>query len=273
VTTAFVLGGGGLLGAYEVGMLRALSDAGIRPDLIVGTSIGAVNGAFFAADPERAAGRLADLWQGEALGVVFSETVLGRAVRLARSGTHLHAIEPLGKMLAETLPAGEFADLKLPFHCVAACIEDATARWFAAGPLVPAVLASCAVPGLLPPVEIDGAHYFDGGLVDSIPVGRAVALGATVVYVLQVGRVESPLPVPTRPWEVGLVAFEIARRHRFHEEMSALPSGVQVHVLPTGGEQLPPGLRQFRYRGRNQVNTSIDRSYAASAGYLAQQAS
>ena len=72
-------------------------------------------------------------------------------------------------------------------------------------------MASCAVPGLLPPVEIDGLHYFDGGLVDSIPVGRAVALGASVVYVLQVGRIESPLPVPTRPWEVGLVAFEIAR--------------------------------------------------------------
>ena len=133
---------------------------------------------------------------------------------------------------------------------------------------MPAVIASCAVPGLLPPVEIDGNHYFDGGLVDSIPVGRAVALGATSVYVLHAGRIESPLSVPKRPWEVGLVAFEIARRHRFHEEMSALPPGVQVHVLPTGGEQLPPGLRQFRYRGRKQVTSSIERSYVASANYL-----
>src|SRR5690349_24418839 len=84
--TAFVLGGGGLLGAHEVGMLRALSDAGIRPDLVVGTSIGAVNGAFVAADPEKAAERLGELWRSESLGVVFSETVWGRAVRLARSG-------------------------------------------------------------------------------------------------------------------------------------------------------------------------------------------
>jgi len=272
VTTAFVLGGGGLLGAHEVGMLRALSEAGIRPDVVVGTSIGAVNGVFIAADPDSAAQRLTGLWCGESLGVVFSETVLGRAVRLARSGTHLHAIEPLRKLLADTLPAETFADLRLPFHCVAASIEDATARWFTAGPLIPAVLASCAVPGLLPPVEIDGAHYFDGGLVHSIPVGRAVSLGATTVYVLHVGRIESPLPVPARPWEVGLVAFEIARRHRFHEEMAALPSGVEVHVLPSGGEQLPPGLRQFRYRGRNQVTDGIERSYAASAGYLAQLA-
>jgi NTE family protein len=270
VTTAFVLGGGGLLGAHEVGMLRALSEAGIRPDIVVGTSIGAVNGAFVAADPERAAERLGELWGGESLGLVFSETVLGRAVRLARSGTHLHAIEPLEQLLTDTLPAENFDDLKLPFHCVAASIEDATARWFSSGPVVPAVMASCAVPGLLPPFEIDGRHYFDGGLVDSIPVGRAVALGASCVYVLQVGRIESPLPVPARPWEVGLVAFEIARRHRFFEEMSSLPSGVEVHVLPTGGEPQQPGLRQFRYRGRNQVSNSIERSYAASASYLAQ---
>jgi NTE family protein len=269
VTTAFVLGGGGLLGAHEVGMLRALSEAGIRPDLVVGTSIGAVNGVFVATDPDGAAERLRDLWLGESLGVVFSETVLGRAVRLVRSGTHLHAIEPLRKLLAEKLPAADFADLKLPFHCVAASIEHASAHWFARGPLVPAVMASCAVPGLLPPVEIDGLHFFDGGLVDSIPVGRAVALGASTVYVLQVGRIESPLSVPVRPWEVGLVAFEIARRHRFHEEMSALPPGVRVHVLPTGGEQLPPGLGQFRYSGKNKVSTSIDRAHAASVSYLA----
>jgi NTE family protein len=272
VTTAFVLGGGGLLGAHEVGMLRALAEARIRPDLVVGTSIGAVNGAFVAADPDGAAARLTDLWRGEPLRIVFSETVLARAVQLARSGTHLHAIEPLRKLLADTLRIDDFADLALPFHCVAASIEDATARWFSRGPLVASVMASCAVPGLLPPVEIDGLHYFDGGLVDSIPVGRAVALGASTVYVLQVGRIESALPVPARPWEVGLVAFEIARRHRFHEEMAAIPPGVRVHVLPTGGDRLPPGLRQFRYRGRNQVSTSIDRAYAASASYLVQVA-
>jgi NTE family protein len=268
VTTAFVLGGGGLLGAHEVGMLRALSEAGIGPDLVVGTSIGAVNGAFVAADPDGAAKRLTDLWRGESLRLVFSETLLGRTVRLMRSGTHLHAIEPLNRLLADKLPAADFTDLKLPFHCVAASIEDATARWFTSGPLVPAVTASCAVPGLLPPVEIGGCHYFDGGLVDSIPVGRAVALGASTVYVLHVGRIESQLSVPKRPWEVGLVAFEIARRHRFHEEMSALPPGVRVHILPTGGDRLPPGLQQFRYRSKKQVSNSIDRSYAAAAAYL-----
>src|SRR3984885_5107091 len=214
MTTAFVLGGGGLLGALEVGMLRALAEAGIPPDPVVGTSIGAINGAFVAAGPPGGAGRARR---------AFTEKMWGRAVRLVRSGTHLPSFEPLGRLLADALPGPDFADLKLPFQCVAAGIETASARWFASGPVVPAVMASCAVPGLLPPVEVDGAHFFDGGLVDSIPVGRAVALGADTVYVLQVGRVESPLLPPSRPWEVGLVAFEIARRHRFHEEMSSLP--------------------------------------------------
>ena len=270
--TAFVLGGGGVLGAYEVGMLRALSQAGIRPDVIVGTSVGAINGAFVAADPARAAARLGEMWQGDALRQAFSENLWGRAARLARSGTHLHSIEPLRRMLDDMLPGGDFADLELPFHCVAASIERASARWFSSGPIVPAVLASCAVPGLLPPVEVDGEHYFDGGLVDSIPVGRAVALGADTVYVLHVGRIERPLTVPRRPWEVGLVAFEIARRHRFNEEMAALPGNVTVHVLPAGGDRRPPDLSQLRYRDKTKVGASIERAYEASASYLAELA-
>jgi NTE family protein len=269
VTTAFVLGGGGLLGAHEVGMLMALSQAQVRPDLVVGTSIGAINGAFVAADPAGAAARLCELWQGDAIREAFGETLWNRAVTLARSGTHLHSIEPLGKMLDDALPAANFADLKLPFHCVAASIERASAAWFSSGPIVPAVLASCAVPGLLPPVEIDGEHYFDGGLVDSIPVGRAAALGASTVYVLQVGRIETTLTAPKRPWEVGLIAFEIARRHRFHEEMSALPDDIAVHVLPTGGNRRAPDLSQLRYRDRTMVQESIDRAFEASASYLA----
>jgi NTE family protein len=277
VTTAFVLGGGGLLGAHEVGMLRALSEADIKPDLVVGTSIGAINGVFVAADPAGAASRLLDLWHGDAMRLAFSETVFTRAVRLAKSGTHLHAIEPLGQMLGEKLPVSDFADLKLPFQCVAASIERASAVWFSSGPIVPAVLASCAVPGLLPAVEIDGEHYFDGGLVDSIPVGHAVALGASIVYVLQVGRIETPLTAPKRPWEVGMIAFEIARRHRFHEEMSALPEGITVHVLPTGGGRRSRGLparraperSQLGHRDQAMVQESIERAYRASASYLA----
>src|ERR1700759_3985549 len=116
MTTAFVLGGGGLLGAHEVGMLRALADAGVRPDLVVGTSIGALNGVLVAADPAGAADRLARMWQGEELRAAFSEKLWGRAARLVRSGTHLHSLEPVSQVLAKALPGASFADLELPFQ-------------------------------------------------------------------------------------------------------------------------------------------------------------
>ena len=140
------------------------------------------------------------------------------------------------------------------------------------GELADVVLASCAVPGILPPVEIDGEHYIDGGIVNSIPVARAVALGAQVIYVLQVGRLEKPLQPPRWPWEVGLVAFEVARRHRFAHDLQSLPDGVELHVLPTGGSAAPAYndlSSQIRLRRiARTVAQQIDVSYEASLEYL-----
>lgn len=268
--TAFVLGGGGLLGAHEVGMLRALAEAGIRPDLIVGTSVGAFNGAFVASDPDNAADLLGKAWQGEGAGSVFAGSFLSRVSTLIRSGTHLHSTELLATALDALIPVDRIEDLAVPFHCVAANIERAEARWFTRGPIVPAVLASCAVPGVLPPVRIGDEHFYDGGLVHSIPIGRALREGARTVYVLQVGRIESPLTAPTRPWQVGLVAFEIARRHRFAEEMAELPDDVTVHVLPTGSTGQSAGLSQLRYRDSSRVEANIERAYRASRAYLSE---
>lgn len=251
-------------------MLRALQDHGIRPDVVVGTSVGALNGAVLAADPDVAVDRLHALWTGLSTDSPFEASLLERASIFARSGTHLHGNHRLRRMLLTHLEVRRFEALALPFQCVAACIETAASRWFTSGPLIPALLASTAVPGLLPPVEIDGEHYLDGGLVDSIPVDRAIALGARLIYVLQVGRVEQPLAVPTRPWEVGLVAFEIARRHRFIEVMNGVPDDVEVHVLPTGAgpEMAFPDRSQFRYRDTSIVAERIARAYRASSGYL-----
>ncbi|HUH08742.1 MAG TPA: patatin-like phospholipase family protein [Egibacteraceae bacterium] len=270
---AFVLGGGGVLGAAEVGMLRALGEAGIAPDVVLGTSVGALNGAVLAAEPETAVERLIALWGGMEADNPFGGSLLERVTTFARTRTHLHRAEPLRAMLEETISARRFEDLALPFQCVAASIEGARARWFSSGPLIDAVLASAAVPGLLPPVEIDGEHFLDGGLVHSIPVGRAVDLGARVIYVLQVGRIEHELEVPTKPWEVALVAFEIARRHRFVEEMSRLPDSIEVHVLPTGSVEAPryTDPRSLRYRSVAQVKARIESAHEASAAYLARR--
>jgi NTE family protein len=158
------------------------------------------------------------------------------------------------------------------FQCVAASIEAAAEHWFTAGPIVDAVLASAAVPGILPPVELDGEHFIDGGIVNSIPVGRAVALGATRIFVMHVGRVDRPLQPPRWPWEVALVAFEIARRHRFLGDLASLPDSVDVHVLPTGQPEPPRynDLSALRYRVASDVGESIERAHAASAAYLEQ---
>ncbi|TFV49581.1 patatin-like phospholipase family protein [Blastococcus sp. TF02A-35] len=266
--TAFVLGGGGVLGAAEVGMLQALFEHGVRPDLVVGTSVGAINGALVAADPTPGAvRRLRGVWEELASAKVFAGSVLGRMSTLARTRTHLHPQEPLRRLLEDHLPVRTFAELPVPFQCVAASIERAAEHWFSEGPLVDAVLASCAVPGLLPPVELDGEHYLDGGLVHSIPVGRAVALGAGTIYVLHVGRVDRPLEPPTRPWDVATVAFEIARRHRFAGDLAALPPGVTVHVLPSG-DVAPPGSANLRYRDFTGASARIDQAHAAARGYL-----
>jgi NTE family protein len=269
--TAFVLGGGGVLGAAEVGMLRALLERGIAPDLVVGTSVGAINGALVAADPSaRGVDRLAALWQELTSSGVFAGSVLARLATLARTRTHLHAREPLRDLLTTHLPVRRFAELQVPFQCVAASIERAAEHWFTDGDLVDAVLASCAVPGLLPPVELDGEHYLDGGLVHSIPVGRAVALGAGTIYVLHVGRIDRPLRPPARPWEVASVAFEIARRHRFAGDLAALPAGVDLHVLPAGPPTAPGAgdLRGLRYRDVSGVPGRMEQAHAAAGRYL-----
>lgn len=267
---AFVLGGGGHLGAHEVGMLRALLERGIAPDVVLGTSIGAINGAAVAADPTTGAvTRLSEMWTGMARRDVFRGSVFGRLGTLARTRTHLHDNSGLRELLAGAAPVERIEDLPVTFECVAASIESASEHWFTSGPLVDAVLASSAVPGILPPVEVSGEHFLDGGIVNSIPVGRAVAHGARTVYVMHVGRIDRPLEPPRWPWEVALVAFEIARRHRFMGDMAALPDDVEVHVLPTGQE--PPrytDLSQFRYRDTSMVPEHIEAAFRASAAYL-----
>ncbi|MFA9446713.1 patatin-like phospholipase family protein [Egicoccus sp. AB-alg6-2] len=270
---AFVLGGGGVHGAVQVGMLQALQEHGVRPDLVVGSSVGAMNGAMLAAGPDDAVERLRELWTNLDAYNPFEASLLERASTLTRSRTHLHGNLRLRRLLLAHLPARAFAELTFPFQCVAASIERAAAQWFTDGPLVEALLASTAVPGLLPPVVIGTDHYLDGGLVDSIPVGRALELGARRIYVLQVGRIEQPLTVPSKAWEVGLVAFEIARRHRFVEAMARVPDDVEVHVLPTG---ITTGMdyndpAQFRYRDTSKAPERIETAYLASSAYLVEQ--
>jgi NTE family protein len=249
-------------------MLRALLERGVQPGLVVGTSVGAFNGAAIAHAPiGETVSRLRDVWLNLDDDRIFGGSIFAGAANLVRSRTHLHSNQPLRELLEKLLPATTFEDLSIPFQCVAASIERAAEHWFSSGPLVDAILASAAVPGVLPPVQIDGEHFVDGGIVNSIPVSRAVELGATEIYILQVGRVEYPLAPPKTPLQVGLVAFEIARRHRFARDLATLPEGVTAHVLPTG-EPKAPKLSQLNYRDFRAVSRRIDRAHRATLEYL-----
>ena len=261
-----MLGGGGQLGAAEVGMLRALLEREVKPELIVGTSVGALHGAMVAANPTPAVvDTLEAAWRQ-----LIELRLLGVSWMTAlRTRTHMRSNEPLRRVAAQLLPE-RFEDLTVPFQCVAASIERYSEHWFESGPLVDAILASSAVPGLLPPVEIGGEHFIDGGVVNSIPLDRAVALGAQAIYVLHPGRIDRPLEVPRRMREVGLVAFEIARRHRFVRELEQVPDGVTVHVLPAGDPEQPrfDDLSQYRYRGFDRIERRIKGAYTATTAYL-----
>jgi NTE family protein len=260
-------------------MLKALVERGIVPDLVVGTSVGAINGAAIAADPTwEAVERLCKVWMTLGEERVFASpfTTAGNLIRKA----HLHSNEALRRTIVRLLPirtgrgagaAGAvrtFGELAVPFQCVAASIERAAEHWFSDGPLVDAILASAAVPGLLPPVEIGGEHFVDGGIVNSIPVERAVQLGATELYIMQVGRIERPLQPPRNLLQVATVSFEIARRHRFAREMASLPSGVVSHVLPTGHEGNGPDTVQVRYRDFSKAAQRIAQAHEATGRYL-----
>jgi NTE family protein len=241
--------------------------------VILGTSVGAINGALFAADPTvEGVDRLSRLWGETETAYVSGGGMLRRLSTLARTGTHLETIDVARARLAEALPVQRVEELPVRFQCVAACIERAAEHWFDEGVLADVLLASCAVPGILPPVRIGDEHFIDGGIVNSIPVSRAVELGAHTIYVLQVGRLEKPLKPPRWPWEVGLVAFEIARRHRFAHDLLSLPESVRLHVLPTGGSVAPAyndlsGQLRLR-RITRTIQQQIESSYEASAAYL-----
>jgi NTE family protein len=266
---AFVLGGGGRWGAVEVGMLRALVNGGILPDLIVGTSIGAFNGAVFAADPTSCGIETLDLlWAEVATSDLLGANVIDRVRSAARLRVAIQDPQPLRDMLEHTLSARTFDELAVEFQCVGASIERAAEHWFSEGSLIDALLASSAVPMLFPPVEIDGEHFYDGGLVNSVPVDRAVELGATEIYVLQVGRLEQPLRAPTKFYEPALLAFEIARRHRFGSIRDRIPPGVKVHILPSANDVEFDDRRQLKWSDLGETGTLVEDAYNASTMYL-----
>lgn len=261
--TAFVLSGGGNRGALQVGMLRTLLEHRIRPDFVVGCSVGAINGAAIAAEPSLATvGRLQDMWLGLDEDDILPQGLLPTTVQLALKGESIHQNGGLRRVIEQLLPVRTFEELALPFQCVATDVDAAAEHWFTTGDLIAPLLASAALPAVLPMVTIDGVRYLDGGIVNDVPVVRAVELGATHIYVLHTGSFDRPQPEPKRPIDVALQAYWIARRNRFRRDLAAIPPEVEMTVLPTG--ETPT----LTYRDLTHTGQLISVAYLASNDFL-----
>ena len=234
---AFVFSGGGSLGAVQIGMLRALVEAGVQPDLIVGCSVGAINGAAFAAEPSvRGVARLERIWRRLAADepALMPSPRLPVAVQLARKGESLHDPGTLEKLLEDELPASTFDELRIPFQCVATDLDQASEHWFSEGQLVPAIMASASLPAVYPARVHGGRTFIDGGVLNEVHTERALALGATELYVLHVGHLDDRRTEVQRPFDSALRAYWTARRWRLTENLRNVPGDCVLHRLPAG---------------------------------------
>ncbi len=240
--TAIVLAGGGSLGAIEVGMLKALTAHGVRADLVVGASVGAINGACFAGSPDMAGVRLLErLWRALRQEQVFRFSRLGSLLDLASRRNYLVSPEPLRNLLERCLPFKRLEDAAIPCHVVATDILAGTEVVLSSGPAVEALLASASIPPVFPPVRIGERFLVDGGLANHTPVSTAVALGAMRVIVLPTGfgcAVERP-PHGAVTMALHALSLLIARQlvldiERFHDavELVVLPPLCPVTIFP-----------------------------------------
>lgn len=191
---AFVFSGGGSRGAMEAGGVKALYEAGLRPDIVVGSSAGSMNAAFLATDPSPAgADRLCDIWRGVHNRDVVPGNLLTKAWRLLRGQPSLFAQEPLKAFVQAHIPANmvTFGDLPsgVKLYITAANLQTSALYLFGEEPsasLLDAVLASSAFPGGFPPVQFGRWQYTDGGVIANVPISVAIDKGATTVYALDV---------------------------------------------------------------------------------------
>ncbi|HUP85794.1 MAG TPA: patatin-like phospholipase family protein [Acidimicrobiales bacterium] len=262
--TIFVLGGGGNLGALQVGMLQAVLERGIVPDELVGCSAGALNAAMLAADPTAdGLDRLRTLWLTGQEDIVAPFSRFDGVRLLTHRGVALQSNDGLRRLLETHLPHRRFEDFPIPFHVVATSLTTNSERWFSKGDVIEPILASAALPAIFPPVVIDGDVLVDGGVLNNVPISKAHELSPNRIYVFHVGNFERPRLAPKKPIDVLLQAFSISRSYRFETEVRQVPApGVEVVVVPS----VDPG--KLRYNDFSRSAELIERGRAATATYL-----
>jgi NTE family protein len=230
---AFVLTGGGALGASQAGMLQSLFAQGIRPDLLVGTSVGALNAAYMGAAPhEVGAMALGDVWRQASRSLIFPVRPRARLQGVARRRDHLISSDGLEGWIRDNLLVTCFEDLEIPVHVVATDLATGNPVVLSDGELLPALLASTALPGIFPPVRRHGRVLVDGGTSADVPVLQAEELGATEIWVLPTSGAERDAAEPKGAFEVLLRSIGIVLGHVTRDHLAKLDPATVVHVLP-----------------------------------------
>src|SRR4051812_37527286 len=235
MATAFVLSGGASLGSIQVGMLEALYERGIRPDLIVGTSAGALNGAFIAERPQtvETAHELGEVWRGLKRGQVFPVNPLTGALGFLGARSHLVPDSGLRRLISRHAVAGRLEETYVPLHVIATDVLRGDDVRLSEGPLVDAVMASAAIPGVLPAVDWDGRVLIDGGVANNAPISHALDLGADEIYVLPTGSPCELHEAPRGALAMLVYATGLLVGRRLAQEVAALDGEADITVLPS----------------------------------------
>jgi NTE family protein len=231
---AFVLSGGAALGAIQVGMLRALYEHGVTPDLIVGTSAGALNGAFVGSRPQTVAtaDALASVWRELRRGQVFPVNPVTGVLGFVGARGHLVPQSGLRRLIAKHVEVDELDELRVPLHVVAVDVLSGAEVRLSHGPLADAVLASSAIPGVLEPVAWDGRTLMDGGVANNTPISHAVELGARRIYVLPTGHACALRKAPRGALGMALHAVSLLTHRRLVDDIERHRADAELFVLP-----------------------------------------
>ena len=234
MSVALVLSGGASLGAIQVGMLRALADHGVRPDVVVGTSVGAINGAFVASRDftARSVDALGELWLEVRRGHVFPIAPVAGMLGVVGARSNLVPVRALRELLLRHVPCERLEELATPLHVIACDARTGGEVRLSEGCLVDALLASAAIPGVFPPVEWGERLLIDGGVIDNTPLSHALDLGADEIYVLSTGGPCLATEPPRGALGMLIHATSLLVGQRFAGEASALGRRPGVTILP-----------------------------------------
>jgi NTE family protein len=261
---AFVLSGGASLGAVQVGMLHALYERGITPQLVVGTSAGAINGAFIASRSQtvETASELAGIWRTVRRGQVFPLNPLSGFLGFVGSRDHLVPSSGLRKLVAEYSQHPRLEQMPIEFHVVAVDVVTGEELLLSRGPTVDAVMASGAIPAVLAPVAWEERLLMDGGVANNTPISHAVELGAREIYVLPSGHSCALEQPPSSALGMALHALTLLTQSRLIADVELHRDNAKLVVLPP---PCPLGIQPIDFGHADEL---IERSLADGRAFL-----